>query len=58
MTKADQLDIFAKRLQALLSSTASEYDLTAVEVIGVLECTKLKIALNVENNPPSQLPPP
>ena len=57
MTREEQLDRFAKDLEALMNRYAKEFDLTGVDVVGVLYCTATRISLNIIPNPPWKQPP-
>ncbi len=58
MTKSDQLALFEKRLSSLMDSTVKEFDLTGVEVIGILYCATVRIANNLLAQPPVPPTPP
>ncbi len=51
MTRSEQLDRFAVRFEALLNEFGAEYDLTAVEVVGVLQMTIVRLSVNTIVSP-------
>ena len=52
MTREEQLQRFADDHNALLNRYSKEYDLSGLEVVGVLECTKARIIANILADPP------
>jgi hypothetical protein len=52
MSRDEQLELFSRELNTLLNKFGAEYDLSGLEVLGLLFCTQHRIAVNILANPP------
>lgn len=57
MERPEQIARFTTSIEANLQHYAREYDLTAVEVIGVLQATVVRLSVNILKDPPWNHPP-